>query len=272
MEVSVLSVSDALTEAAKREPELASYYELHRALFELQDEARQGIEAVLELADEEALGARVHQGLPLLAFEQLPLEPRRFARLAEEIAAVLTDYEVAVAVDSMPEGPDEWVDLARRQFEMGQVHQERDEEPEEATLSQVAADLALKPYVAWAADQVMPHVDQSHWRRDYCPACGGAPDFALLDEEVGARRLVCSRCDAQWSYPRVGCPFCGTSDHTQLSYYVGEDKSYRLYVCDSCRRYLKTVDLRETTRVVRLPVERITTLRMDAAAHQEGYE
>ncbi len=268
----MLSVSDALTEAAKREPELASYYELHRTLFELQAAARQEIDAVLELADEEALEARIRQGLPLVASDQLPIEPERFARLAQEIAAVLTDYEVAVVADTMPQEPDEWADLAQRQFEMGQVFQEREEEPEEATLSRVAVDLALKPYLAWAADQVMPHVDQGHWRRDYCPACGGAPDFAVLDEEVGARRLVCSRCNAQWSYPRVGCPFCGTSDHNQLSYYVGEDKSYRLYVCESCGRYLKTVDLRETTRVIQLPVERVTTLRMDAAAHQEGYE
>lgn len=266
------NVSHALTEAAKREPELASYYELHRTLFELQAEAGQEIDVVLELADPAALEARIRQGVPLVAFDQLPIEPARFARLAEEIAAVLTDYEVAVVADTMPQEPDEWVDLAQRQFEVGQVSPKREEEPEEATLSQVAAGLALNPYLAWAAEQVMPHVDQSLWRQDHCPVCGGAPDFAVLDEEVGARRLVCSRCNAQWSYRRVGCPFCGTSDHDQLSYYVGEDKSYRLYVCDSCGRYLKTVDLRETTRVVQLPVERITTLRMDAAAHQEGYE
>ena len=198
--------------------------------------------------------------------------PQLLARLAEESAAVLTDYEVAVVADSMPQEPDEWLDLARQQFEMGQVPQEREEEPEEATLSQVAADLALKPYLMWAAEQVMPHVDQSHWRQDYCPACGGVPDFAVLDAEVGARRLVCSRCNAEWSYRRVGCPFCGIVDHSQVSYYVGDDKAYRLYVCESCDRYLKTIDLRETTRVVQLDVERITTLKMDAAAYQEGYE
>jgi FdhE protein len=259
-------------DSAKREPELASYYELHRTLFEMEDAARQEIEATLELADEEALETRIRQGLPLVAFDQLPIEPERFARLAEEIAAVLTDYEVAVAAGSSGEDPAAWVDLARRQFEQGQLSQEPDEEPEEATLPEVAADLALQPYLAWAAEQVMPHVDQSLWRRDHCPVCGGAPDFAVLDEEVGARRLVCSRCNAEWSYRRVGCPFCGTSDHDQLSYYVGDDKAYRLYVCESCGRYLKTIDLRETTRVVQLAVERITTLRMDAAAQQEGYE
>jgi formate dehydrogenase maturation protein FdhE len=67
------------------------------------------------------------------------------------------------------------------------------------------------------------------------------------------------------------CPFCGTADHTKLSYYPGENGVYRLYVCGECSRYLKTVDLREVGREVLLPVERITTIAMDAAARKAGY-
>jgi hypothetical protein len=36
-------------------------------------------------------------------------------------------------------------------------------------------------------------------------------------------------------------------------------------------RYLKTIDLREVERDVLLPVERILTVAMDAAARAEGY-
>ena len=83
--------------------------------------------------------------------------------------------------------------------------------------------------------------------------------------------MLCSRCSSQWPYRRVGCPFCGTDDHTKLSYYLSEDEVYRLYVCQACRRYLKVLDQRKVGRQVLLPVERVRTVGMDVAAQQEGY-
>jgi FdhE protein len=271
----MLTVSEALAEAAERESELAPYYELHRALLELQEKAREEITATLEMVEEEALRARTLQGLPLLSFDQLPIEAEHFARLATEIAEVLTEHEVEGRDSSLPGTDSEWVSLAQRRFEAGQavVEGEWDGEQQEAaaTLAQIATDQALKPYLAWAAEQVLPSVDQDRWKRGYCPVCGGAPDFAALDAEAGARKLLCSRCNSQWVYRRVGCPFCGITDHTQLVYYPSEDEVYRLYVCQACRRYLKTIDLRKATRKTPLAVERIATVAMDAAAQQEGY-
>jgi len=271
----MLTVSEALAEATQREPELAPYYELHRTLLELQEKAREEIRAALEMVDEEALQARTLQGLPLLSFDQLPIKADRFARLATEIAEVLVEHEVEARDSSLPGTAPEWVPLAQERFEAGQVvgEGERGEELQatEATLAQIAADQALRPYLTWAAEQVLSYVDQERWKRGYCPACGGAPDFATLEAETGARHLMCSRCNSRWIYRRVGCPFCGTIDHTKLMYYPSEDKVYRLYVCQACQRYLKTMDLRRATRAVLPTVERIVTVAMDAAAHQEGY-
>jgi formate dehydrogenase maturation protein FdhE len=187
---------------------------------------------------------------------------------------VLTEYDVNVVdveESALPGTPAEWISLAQQRFEGGQAVGERGEETEEVTLARASVDQALKPYLEWAAEQVLSYVDPSIWKRGYCPVCGGAPDFATLGEEAGARHLLCSRCNSQWVYRRVGCPFCGTTDHTKLSYYPSEDGVYRLYVCHECRRYLKTIDLRETAQAFLLPVERITTVAMDAAARQEGY-
>ncbi len=263
--------SQALAEAAQREPDLAPYYDLHRALLELEERAGEEITATLEMADEEALRARVSQGLPLLSFAQLPLEANRFAALATAIAQTLTDYEVETEDQTLPADTAAWASLAQQRFEAGQTIGEPREKPGEVALAQMAADVALKPYLAWAAEQVMPHVDQERWKRGHCPVCGGAPDLATLEEESGARHLVCSRCNSEWLYGRLGCPFCSDSDHTKIAYYPSEDRVYRLYVCHECQRYLKTIDLREAGREVLLPVERITTVAMDAAAQQEGY-
>ena len=42
------TVSEVLTEAARREPDLASYYEFHRTLFRILDQARAEISGALE--------------------------------------------------------------------------------------------------------------------------------------------------------------------------------------------------------------------------------
>jgi len=58
-----------------------------------------------------------------------------------------------------------------------------------------------------------------------------------------------------------------------LIYYPSEDEVYRLYVCEACRRYLKTVDLRKTGGRTVLPrVERVITVAMDVAARRAGYQ
>jgi FdhE protein len=269
----VQTVSAALTEAAQREPDLAPYYELHRTLFELREKAKGEITATLEMADEEVLQARVQRGLPLISFAQLPIDTARFTILAKEIAQILTEYDVEVGDRTLPTGDAQWISLAQQQFEAGQAIERQDKEPREtrASLAQTTVDVALRPYLEWVAEQAMPHLEQEHWKQGYCPVCGGAPDLSTLDEEIGARHLSCSRCNSQWLYRRVGCPFCGTTDHTKLAYYPGDDKVHRLYVCQDCRHYLKTIDLRKAGRTILLPVERVTTVAMDAAAQREGY-
>jgi formate dehydrogenase maturation protein FdhE len=256
----------ALTEAGARSLELASFYELYQRIFQLQHQVQAQIAATLEMVDDKALQARMQQGLPLLSFAQLPLEVETFAKLVSTMAQLLTDYNADLKGQAAPNNPADCLALAQQRFE-----EKQSAERDEATLAQLAVDLALKPYLKWAAEQALPYVDQEHWKRGHCPVCGGAPDFSTLDEETGARLLLCSRCDSEWLYRRLGCPFCGTTNHTSLMYYPSEDGVYRLYVCQECQRYLKTIDLRKATRVVLPPVERVTTVAMDAAAREEGY-
>lgn len=270
------AVLGALQAAGRQEPDLGAYYELHRTLFEMLALARVHISAKFEMVDNAALQARLDEGLPLLSFGQVPLEPDRFARLVSAVAELLVESNPDFAEQKVPDSSAECLALARRRFKEGQaIHKQAGVDfggaMGETSLAQMSVDLALKPYLEWAAEQVLAHVEEGHWKRDYCPACGGAPDLAFLGEESGTRHLLCSRCSSQWPHRRLGCPFCGTRDHTKLSYYLGEDETYRLYVCQACRRYLKVIDLRKADRQVLLPVERITTLHMDVAAQQEGY-
>jgi FdhE protein len=267
-------VIEALDEAKVQNPELADFYEFHQEVFRLQHEAKAQIAGTLEMLDREVLLARVLQGLPQLSFAQLPLEAGGFSRLATEIAQALAQYdaELKAGTDGLEEV--DWLSLAGRRFEQGMAREGEEEAPQEAEieLAETAVDLALQPYLEWAAEWVMPHVDQDRWKRGYCPVCGGAPDFATLVEETGARYLLCSRCRSQWLYRRLGCPFCHNIDHTRLLYYSSEDEVYRLYVCQACKHYLKAIDLRKATHRVVLAVEPLLTVAMDLAAQEQGYK
>jgi hypothetical protein len=135
----------------------------------------------------------------------------------------------------------------------------------DASLLSFALAQALRPFL-WAAARSPAGLEAARaedWGRGECPVCGGEPDFAALGRERGARRLLCSGCDAEWPFCRTGCPFCGAE---MGSYYPSPDGRHRLAVCDACGRYLKTVDQREAAELLPLPAERVLTLGMDAAA------
>ena len=111
----------------------------------------------------------------------------------------------------------------------------------------------------------------SRWRRRLCPVCGGRPDLAYLDAEAGARWLMCCRCDAEWLFQRIQCPYCGTQDQRALGYFTDDAGVYRLYTCDKCKTYIKALDLRKAEGEVLLPLERVMTLDMDRQAAEAGY-
>ncbi len=133
------------------------------------------------------------------------------------------------------------------------------------------AHAALKPFLALHSEALLPKVKQEYWRRRICPVCGGKPDFAFLDKERGSRWLLCSRCDAEWLFQRLECPYCGTQDQEVLSYFTDDKSLYRLYVCRQCHTYIKAIDLRQAAGDVLLPLERVLTLDLDGQGQEEGY-
>lgn len=106
-----------------------------------------------------------------------------------------------------------------------------------------------------------------------CPVCGGAPVVAALKEEgQGAKRvLVCSLCASEWDYLRVICPACDEKRFEALPVYTTEAVEHvRIDACDTCRVYLKTVDL--TKDGLALPVvDDIATVSLDLWAREAGY-
>jgi len=261
-------VLEALDEVRAAHPDLADLLAFYADLRAAQCRAKAQIEPPRRTLDEAEARRRMLEGQPQLDYSMLWIEEAAFADLVETIASVLRtrgDPRLESAVHAWD--PQALVSLAREVFE-GRVPPDTDQPRPE----RVAVELALVPYLEVAAEHFAPHLDASLWHHPHCPVCGGPPDLALLGEADGARQLVCSRCGAWWRFPRLECPFCRTVDQNHLRYYPSEDGLYRLYVCELCKRYLKTVDLRKARRKVLPTVERIVTIGMDVAARERGYQ
>jgi FdhE protein len=69
----------------------------------------------------------------------------------------------------------------------------------------------------------------------------------------------------------VVCPNCGEEDKDRLPVYLAEDCSYvRVDACDTCRRYIKSVDLTKDGHAVPM-VDEIATLALTLWAEENGY-
>ena len=142
---------------------------------------------------------------------------------------------------------------------------------EEYLLLDTLVQATMKPFLASHTKALINSVKQEEWRRLRCPICGGKSDIAYLDKERGSRWLVCSRCDAEWIYQRLHCPYCGNEEQKDLAYFTDDEGIYRLYTCERCHTYLKTIDLRKVKTEVLMPLERLLTLDMDRQAQEKRY-
>ena len=110
-------------------------------------------------------------------------------------------------------------------------------------------------------------------RPSRCPVCSGPPYLGILREEgQGARRtLLCGCCVTEWEYLRVVCPKCLEERFDALPVYTADTFPHvRIEACDTCHRYLKTIDLTRNGLAVPL-VDDIASLSLDLWAGEKGY-
>jgi FdhE protein len=106
-----------------------------------------------------------------------------------------------------------------------------------------------------------------------CPFCAEKPVVAVLrGEGDGAKRtLVCSLCSTEWDFRRLLCPGCGEENKDKLPVYTASDLNYvRVEACESCRTYIKAIDLTKNGLAVPV-VDELASVALDVWAEEEGY-
>jgi FdhE protein len=111
-----------------------------------------------------------------------------------------------------------------------------------------------------------------------CSICGGAPWVAARRGGGGAnsdgsqRSLICALCALEWDMSRIRCPACGEEDPRKLPNYAApEHPAARIEACETCRVYVKSIDLSNDARP--LPeVDDLVSISMDLWAVEQGFE
>ena len=132
--------------------------------------------------------------------------------------------------------------------------------------------LLAAPFLHEVARGVVSDLPDASESTGTCPCCGAPPGLARLTASEGSRVLACTLCGTRWAYPRLKCAFCGNTDQDTLAVLLAEDeKAHRIEVCETCKRYLKTVDERVLGGECMPFLEETRTLPLDLLAEREGY-
>jgi FdhE protein len=90
--------------------------------------------------------------------------------------------------------------------------------------------------------------------------------------EGALRMLHCALCAFSWQVGRIRCPSCGEENPEKLpSFTAPQHVGVRVEACESCKRYVKSIDLSLDLR--RIPeIDDLVSLSMDLWAGEQGYE
>ena len=144
----------------------------------------------------------------------------------------------------------------------------------ETSTRPIGRELAANSEVA-ASREVVIGRELAYAERN-CPFCGGAPQLSFLiskesSSESGNRDLLCATCLSSWEFRRVICANCGEEQPAKLGYFHSPEFNHiRIEACDSCKHYLKGIDLTRSGLAVPL-VDEIYGAPLDLWAREHGY-
>jgi FdhE protein len=145
-------------------------------------------------------------------------------------------------------------------------------EPESTQpLTEFLARAFLQPYAEFLASaELPPSLPMTVCR---CPRCDSLPLLGVLrpEGEGGKRFLKCSFCSHEWDFRRILCAHCGEEREQKLPVYVAEQFPHlRMECCESCKHFLRTIDLTKDGNAVPI-VEDLATIPLSLWAQENGY-
>jgi formate dehydrogenase accessory protein FdhE len=139
------------------------------------------------------------------------------------------------------------------------------------SLAEFFARAMLQPYTDFVTGAMLPPTPVMTVCR--CPRCNALPLLGVLRPEGdgGKRFLVCSFCALEWEFRRIFCAKCGEEAEQKLPVYVAEELPHiRMECCETCKHFLRTIDLTKDGNAVPL-VDDLAAIPLSLWAQEHGY-
>jgi len=163
-------------------------------------------------------------------------------------------------------GGNRWQEILVEFWRAGS-HEHANLQPAESLISWIF----LQPYAEYLADYSEQASRQG--TPSQCPLCSSQPQVGVLRPEGdgGKRSLICALCSHEWEFRRLICASCGEEDVHKLAIYTAREFPHvRVEACDTCRGYIKTVDLTKDGHAVPI-VDELATIPLNLWAADHGY-
>jgi formate dehydrogenase accessory protein FdhE len=148
---------------------------------------------------------------------------------------------------------------------------DRSEDKPDGAFEQFLSRAFLQPYAEFLSGDA--EIEEGAGFPSLCPLCGARPLLGVLRQEGdgGKRFLLCSFCLREWEFRRIFCATCGEETEAKLPVYVAEQFPYiRVEACETCKFYLRTIDLTKDGNAVPL-VDDIAAIPLSLWAAEHGY-
>ena len=267
----VLAAQQGLKDLQARHPSLTEPARLLHALLTVCYDAP--IPDLFLAMNKDQAADRLGSGTPLLRGVILPLEEVAFRERWQRVGRTLAEYQPEFS--PLRAGIASPLELLHALL-AGQadvVNQHADNLGCDPALLKTLLRLTAFPLLAKLNAGLAPIYRDIRWEQGFCLVCGSWP---LLGEFRGleqVRFLRCGLCAAEWQFPRLCCPFCGTRDHEKLGslHVENEEAKYRAATCDHCQGYVKMATTFAPFDPPQLLVADVATLYLDLAAADRGY-
>jgi FdhE protein len=275
-------IQHRINQAQKEFPQYTALLSFWDKILSIQEAFGERIRAGLGEKEDPLWKLKTAEGFSLVSWQEVPVD----GRLMSELFGSLCQATRETNPKFRQEIPriEEWHEEKNRDFiEWTRLFLQEDGQPFTRKIRDYGLDADMmiflffnswKPFLKFLALKMGSKVQtsQESWGKGYCPVCGAMPLLAILQED-GKRSGVCGACETAWSLPRLFCPYCENTQPETLRYFFQEDQEgFRLDVCEACRHYLKTLDLRKKGMSPVPVIDDLLTTHLDLWAQKKGYK
>ena len=121
-----------------------------------------------------------------------------------------------------------------------------------------------RPFFLW-----LERRQDSFWEGGRCPVCKAEASLGRITGD-NRKRLICTVCEFEGPFYRIGCPHCLNRDSRQIEILLDEEE-VRLELCSSCKTYLKVFTEEHSARYEDPFLIDIITLPLDMVGQGRGF-